>query len=219
MFCESVHKDPSAVQLEAGQGWNTRVELQEDSMMREALRLRTWRGLKSMARRRSAVLFLICAAMEAGCLSLSMAQQTAATPLGPLSARTGLLLTDEATIKFIHNSSGDIAHQYDAQLSQWSRIQASPAYDQAAEWVAGKARDVGLQQVAIEHFRSDGVTQYFGSPTMRYWDPTKAELWMKSPNEVKGNPAQVLELTIADELRLAAGTRQKNTPESGALAL
>lgn len=138
--------------------------------------------MKPMARRRLAVLFLMCISMG---FSRGAAQQKPELPVGSLSARTGLLLTDEATNKFIQNSSGDIAHQYDAQLSTWSRIQASPAYDQAAEWLAEKAREIGLQQVEIEHFPSDGVTRYFGVPSMRYWKARKGELWIESPYKVK----------------------------------
>jgi hypothetical protein len=113
------------------------------------------------------------------------AQQTALPPLGPLSTRTGLLLTNDATVKLIQNSSGDLAHQYDVQLASWSRIEASEAYDQAAKWVAEKAEDFGLQQVQIEHFRSDGVTRYLGFPSKRYWKATRAELWVKAPYEVR----------------------------------
>jgi hypothetical protein len=138
-----------------------------------------------MASRRLAVLFLICIAMELQCASLCVAQQATASPLGSLSAKTGLLLTDEATVKLIQNSSGDLAHQYDAQLSSWSRIEASEAYDQAAGWLAGKAREFGLKQVEFEHFPSDGVARYFGLQSKRYWKARKAELWIESPYEVR----------------------------------
>jgi hypothetical protein len=87
--------------------------------------------------------------MELQCASLCVAQQATASPLGSLSAKTDLWLTHEATVKLIQNSSGDLAHQHDVQLSSWSRIEASEAYDQAAGWLAGKARAFGLQQVEL----------------------------------------------------------------------
>jgi hypothetical protein len=134
--------------------------------------------VKSIHCRSLALLFLI------GCVSLGVAQ-TPASPIGPISARTGLLLTDDATIKLIQNSSGDLAHDYDVQLSNWSRIEASDAYDHAAEWVAAIARENGLQQVKIEHFPSDGVASYLGYPSKRYWKASNAELWIESPYKIR----------------------------------
>ena len=141
--------------------------------------------MKSISCRRIARLFLVCAALEVECVSVGVTQQTSASPIGTLSARTGLLLTDDATVKLIQNSSGDLAHQYDVRLSSWSRIEASEAYDQAAAWLAGKAREFGLQQVQIEHFPSDGVARYLGFQSKRYWKARDAELWVESPYKVR----------------------------------
>jgi hypothetical protein len=138
-----------------------------------------------MVRGRRAVLLLFCIAMGTGSYTPSYSQEVLASPVGSMSAKTGLLLTDEATVKLIQNSSGDLAHQYDVQLSNWSRIEASEAYDQAAEWVARKAGEFGLQQVQVEQFRSDGVARYLGFPSKRYWKATSAELWMKEPYGTK----------------------------------
>jgi hypothetical protein len=140
--------------------------------------------VKSDNRGRLAFLFLISIVVVGGCISLGVAQ-TPASPLGAVSARTGLLLTDDATVKLIQNSSGDLAHDYDARLSSWSRIEASDAYDQAAEWVAATARENGLQQVKIEHFPSDGVASYLDYPSKRYWKVRKAELWITSPYNIR----------------------------------
>jgi Peptidase family M28 len=136
------------------------------------------RSVKSILCGRLALLFLI------GCVSLGLAQ-TPASPLGTISARTGLLLTDDVTVKLIQNSSGDIAHDYDAKLSGWSRIEASDAYDQAAEWVVATARENGLQKVKIEHFPSDGVASYLGYLTKRYWKARRAELWIDAPYNIR----------------------------------
>jgi hypothetical protein len=141
--------------------------------------------VKLMVRGRRAVLLLLCIAMETGSYIPSHAQEVPPSPVGPMSAKTGLLLTDEATVKLIQNSSGDLAHQYDVQLSTWSRIEASKSYDQAAEWLARKAGEFGLQQVQVEQFPSDGVASYLGFPSKRYWKATSAELWMKEPYGAK----------------------------------
>jgi Peptidase family M28 len=140
--------------------------------------------VKSINCRRLALLFLISIVVEGECISRTVAQ-TPASPIGPLSTRTGLLLTDDATVKLIQNSSGDLAHDYDVRLSTWSRIEATEAYDQAAEWLAGTARKNGLQQVKIEHFPSDGAASYLGLSSKRYWKARKAELWLDSPYSVR----------------------------------
>jgi hypothetical protein len=103
------------------------------------------------------------------------------SPLGSLSPNTGLLLTDEATVQLIHNSSGDLARQYVSQLSMWSRVVGTDEYEKAAEWVEHKAREFGLDEVQTEHFPSDGSTRYFTYVSERYWKVRSGELWMTSP--------------------------------------
>ena len=128
----------------------------------------------------SRVLFLCFCA-----LSAAVAQEGPTSPLGPLSARTGLLLTDGTTLKLIHNSSGDLAHHYVSQLSQWQRVEASDEYEKAAEWMLSKTKEFGLEDAHIERFPSDGTTRYFSLQSKRFWRVGKAELWMKSPFELR----------------------------------
>jgi len=118
-------------------------------------------------------------------LSVAVAQQEPPLPLGQLSARTGLLLTDETTLKLIHNSSGDLAHHYVSQLCQWQRIEASDDYEKAAQWMLSKTKEFGLEDAHIERFPSDGATRYFTFQSKRFWRVRKAELWMKSPFELR----------------------------------
>jgi len=99
----------------------------------------------------------------------ALPQTKPASPLGPPSTRTGLLLTDDATIQLIHTSSGDLAHQYVSQLSMWSRVVGSDQYEKAVDWVAGKAREFGLEEVRIERFPSDGTARYFEYESQRFW--------------------------------------------------
>jgi hypothetical protein len=116
---------------------------------------------------------------------LSSAEEHSPSPIGPLSARTGLLLTDNATIKLIQNSSGDVAERYDSHLSLWKRVEATPQYQEAAAWVAQKAKEVGLGQVNVTEFPSDGLARYYTYQTKRFWAVKKAELWMESPYKVR----------------------------------
>src|SRR5579864_921828 len=123
--------------------------------------------------------------LSATLIAAGLAQGQPASPLGPPSTRTGLLLTDDATIQLIHTSSGDLAHQYVSQLSMWSRVVGSDQYEKAVDWVAGKAREFGLEEVQIERFPSDGTARYFEYESQRFWKVRSGELWLTSPFELK----------------------------------
>jgi hypothetical protein len=110
-----------------------------------------------------------------------LAQKPPASPLGPLSPRTGLLLRDDVVVRLIQTSSGDRAHDYDSHLALWHRLQASEGYTRAAEWMSQKAKEFGLEQVAIERFPCDGKIEYFGEVMPPEWKVRKGELWLTSP--------------------------------------
>lgn len=112
-----------------------------------------------------------------------------------LSPRTGLLLTDDVVVTLIQNSSGDLARNTVARLSLWDRSQVTPGYRRAAEWMAERAREIGLKDVAIEEYPSDGKAQYFGNGTERLWKVRKGELWVTSPFRLK--------LTSSDEMPIS----------------
>ena len=67
-------------------------------------------------------------------------------PLGPISPRTGLLLKDSVTIKLINTSSGDLAHDYVSRIALWDRTRMTRGFREAAEWVAQKAEEFGLEE-------------------------------------------------------------------------
>jgi aminopeptidase YwaD len=54
------------------------------------------------------------------------------------------------------------------QLARHHRIQASPGYDRAAAWLAGAAREAGLE-VTVEHVPGDGRTSYLGCIMPEGW--------------------------------------------------
>jgi len=114
---------------------------------------------------------------------------------GGISPRTGLLLTDEAIVALIQNSSGDLARDTVARLSLWDRSQVTEGYGKAAEWMAQRAKEIGLQQVGIERFPSDGKAEYFCNQTQPLWKVRKGELWIISPIELK--------LTSYDEMPMS----------------
>ncbi len=118
-------------------------------------------------------------------------------PLGPPSERTGLLLTDDMTIKLIHKSSGDLAHDYVRQISLWDRSQVTAGYRVAAEWIAQKAEEFGLKQVHIEEFPSGKAVRYFENSTRSKWEVEKGELWLTSPFPLKITSFAELPMSLA----------------------
>src|SRR5512136_130586 len=114
---------------------------------------------------------------------------------GGLSPSTGLLLTDSTIVALIQSSSGDLARDTVARLSLWDRSQVTDGYEEAAEWMAGRAKEIGLQQVGIERFPSDGKAEYFGNPTEPLWKVRKGDLWITSPIDLK--------LTSYDEMPMS----------------
>jgi hypothetical protein len=111
----------------------------------------------------------------------AMRAQEASGLFGGLSPRTGLLLKDDIVVALIQNSSGDLARDTVARLSLWDRSQVTEGYARAAEWIAERAKEIGLEEVRIEQFASDGKAEYFGNRTESLWKVKKGELWITSP--------------------------------------
>jgi len=129
--------------------------------------------------------------------SMGQGSKTSLQPLGPPSARTGLLLTDETTLQLIHDSSGDLAHDYVSQISLWDRSQVTPGFREAAEWIVKKANEFGLKQVQIESFPSGASVRYFENASRSRWAVTKAELWLVSPFPLKITSYAELPMSLA----------------------
>jgi hypothetical protein len=142
-------------------------------------------------------ILLLCVLITSILSYPSFAQEQAPSPLGSLSARTGLLLQDSVTVKLIQTSSGDLALDYVSHIALWDRSQYTPGYDRAAEWVLQQAKQFGLEQVTIEQYPSDGKVDNFGNQTQPIWTVKKAELWMTSPFDVKLTSYAELPMSLA----------------------
>ncbi|WP_378177434.1 DUF4910 domain-containing protein [Aquimarina sp. SS2-1] len=131
-------------------------------------------------------------------LSLTLSAQKKNKELfGPISPKTGLIITDDVTRMLIHNSSGDRAHSYVQQISTWDRQQNTKDINTATEWVSRKAKEFGLQEVTIEKFSADGKTEYFGKSSDPFWIAKKGELWAKTPYEFKITSYADLPMSLA----------------------
>jgi hypothetical protein len=125
------------------------------------------------------------------------AQQQPSSPLGQLSRRTGLLLKDGAIARLIQASSGERAFDYVSHIALWDREQASAGYTHAAEWVVQKAKEFGLEQVAIERFPCDGKIEYLGQIMAPQWKVQKGELWLTSPFPIRLASCEELPMSLA----------------------
>src|SRR5947209_7571554 len=66
------------------------------------------------------------------------------------------LLSDKDVAALASEISGLIAKDTVTELARYHRVQASSGYSRAAEYIAAKAKDYGLEQVQIERFPADG---------------------------------------------------------------
>src|SRR5258708_37142686 len=78
----------------------------------------------------------------------------------PAYAKTRLL-SDQAVSALAAEINGVIAKDTITELSRYHRVQASSGYSRAAEYVAAKAKEYGLEQVQIERFPADGQKTYY----------------------------------------------------------
>jgi Peptidase family M28 len=127
-----------------------------------------------------------------------VSRQKAASPLAVISARTGLLLQDDAVIRLIQTSSGDLAYDTVSQLALWDRSQATEGYSTAAKWIAQRAADFGLEKVSTERFPTDGKIEYFGERTPPQWQVKEGELWLTKPFSMKITSFDDLPMSLAE---------------------
>lgn len=76
--------------------------------------------------------------------------------------------------------SGDAAKRLVARISQWHRIQASPMYREAAEWVEHTLRGWGLP-VELERFPAREGQWAWGEPMFQEWWCDEATLHLLEP--------------------------------------
>ena len=79
--------------------------------------------------------------------------------------------------------SGSSAKCFVSQVSQFHRIQGSPMFHEAAEYVKGQLVKLGLQDATIEQFPADGKTKYWTHMSPVGWEVKSAELRLIEPEE------------------------------------
>jgi aminopeptidase YwaD len=81
---------------------------------------------------------------------------------------------------------GDKAKEYVVELTKFHRVQASPGYRDAANYVLDKLKEFGFSEkdAYIETFLSDGKKEYQTWQSPSGWDITSASLSLVQPEEI-----------------------------------
>jgi aminopeptidase YwaD len=101
--------------------------------------------------------------------------------------------------------SGDAAWQAVCDISRFHRIQASPGYRQAAQWVHGCLVEAGLQ-AGILAYPADEATQFWTWSSFQEWDCSEATLHLVKPQEesrlladFRGSPISLIQRSASFE--------------------
>ncbi|HXE76285.1 MAG TPA: DUF4910 domain-containing protein [Candidatus Xenobia bacterium] len=111
----------------------------------------------------------------AGCLLAS----------GPLCSQTyappKYLVSEELFQSVTAEYSGSLAKEYVIGITRFHRIQASPGFTEAREYVVAQLKQMGVTDVEVETFPSDGKRRYQTYVSPLAWTVRSAELWMTRP--------------------------------------
>jgi len=91
-------------------------------------------------------------------------------------AQNSSLIPDEVLSAIISETSGALALAHGRNLLSYSGFAPSLGSEQTADYVAGWARAVGLEDVRIEEFPADGQKFFWTFRTEPWWEAKKGEL-------------------------------------------
>jgi aminopeptidase YwaD len=92
------------------------------------------------------------------------------------------LLPDSQLNAITREASGSLAKDTIVALGRFHRVHASPGFHEAAEFMAAKAREYGLEDVHIESFPADGKTTYNTFRSYLGWEPISGVLNEVAPS-------------------------------------
>ena len=84
--------------------------------------------------------------------------------------------------KIKHAVNPQRAFDYVREISRYHRIQASPGYRAAAEWVANRLQQDGFE-VKIHSYPANPYQSYFNSKMFQEWDCKGGQLSLVTPEE------------------------------------
>jgi aminopeptidase YwaD len=91
------------------------------------------------------------------------------------------LLAPEYYKAIRENASGERPFADFSRIVQFSGYSPAAGADQVANYLAEQAKSIGLSNVEIERFSSDGKGYYWAFRKEPYWEAKKGELWLVSP--------------------------------------
>ncbi len=91
------------------------------------------------------------------------------------------LVSEEMFGMVAEELSGSLAKEYVIGISKYHRVQASPGFTEAREWVVGQLQQMGVSEVEVEKFPSDGKRRYQTYVSPLAWTVRSGELWMVRP--------------------------------------
>ena len=142
-------------------------------------------------------------------LSIVLAQLLSDSVAGqaqPAQFKKTALLSDREVTALGAEISGVIAKDTVIELARSHRVQASSGYSRAAEYIAAKAKEYGLDQVQVERFPADGEKTYYTLKSATGWEAQSAELWETEPNKVKIADWEEMRVSLADYSQSATAT-------------
>jgi aminopeptidase YwaD len=114
-----------------------------------------------------------------------------------------LLLTDKETAALGAEINGLLAKETVTELARFHRVQASSGFSNAAEYIAAKAKEYGLEQVQIERLPADGEKTYHTLKSTPGWEAESAELREIEPRKAKVADYEEMRVALADYSRTA----------------
>jgi hypothetical protein len=117
---------------------------------------------------------------------------------GGASSSGRLLLPENQVASIAAEISGLRAKDTIVELGRRHRVQASSGYDKAAEYIAEKARQYGLEQVQIERLPADGKKTYYTLKSSVGWEAQAGQLWEISPQHSKLADYDEMPVALAD---------------------
>ena len=130
-------------------------------------------------------------------LSLILATSIAALAIAAERPKTSLL-PDAQLSAIAAEASGSLAKDTVIALARSHRVHASPGFHDAAEYIASKAREYGLDDVHIESFPADGKTTYNAFRSYFGWEATSAILTEISPRQLVLADFSKMPVALAD---------------------
>jgi aminopeptidase YwaD len=90
-------------------------------------------------------------------------------------------LSDSDWLALRHEASGSAAYENLRALTRLHRVPATPEFDEAANFILGRAQEYGLQDVHAEQFPIDGKIEYGLMRSHIAWTVQGARLWQIEP--------------------------------------